>query len=258
MGIDGAAVARARKARGMSRQALADECGIALQALAALETGQTGQDREETESWYARKLAEVLEVSVAALQGAPAAANDGDELAHAAARLAARAAAMATELSVVREDDTPSPAPRRSAEAAPKLRAAWEEGLQSSSDPDAGGPMDRALASAFDAAKHEQRDREAVTEALQYAPLGRITEKELPGVAKAFLDAAAALRLNGERAELEALCRVVLARSTGPARKIAVGLLDQLAKRCGDDDAGPRRSNDDEFAQVRPKTKKGV
>lgn len=62
---------------------------------------------------------------------------------------------------------------------------------------EARGPLDRAMDLAFDPKDHIAQDRFSVEAALRYIPVGFIAPKEIVGVARAWLDAAAVLREHG-------------------------------------------------------------
>jgi transcriptional regulator with XRE-family HTH domain len=59
------------------------------------------------------------------------------------------------------------------------------------------GPLERALDAAFDPNDHCAQDRFSVEAALRYIPVGFIAPREIVGVARAWLDAAAVLRSHG-------------------------------------------------------------
>lgn len=64
-------------------------------------------------------------------------------------------------------------------------------------DGDGRGPLERAMDAAFDPADHTAQDRFSVEGALRYVPVGFIAPREIVGVARAWLDAAAVLRSHG-------------------------------------------------------------
>lgn len=62
---------------------------------------------------------------------------------------------------------------------------------------DGKGPLERAIDAAFDSNDHIAQDRFSVDAALRYVPVGFIAPREIVGVARAWLDAAAVLREHG-------------------------------------------------------------
>ncbi|MFO0560570.1 MAG: helix-turn-helix transcriptional regulator [Polyangiales bacterium] len=81
--------------------------------------------------------------------------------------------------------------PVTSVTAAPRAR----DGVDRESE--SRGPLERALDAAFDANDHIAQDRFSVEAALRYIPVGFIAPREIVGVARAWLDAAAVLRSHG-------------------------------------------------------------
>lgn len=82
---------------------------------------------------------------------------------------------------------------------------------------DARGPLDRAMDLAFDPRDHIAQDRFSVEAALRYIPVGFIAPKEIVGVARAWLDAAAVLREHGVVPTFTTLVACVAALEGFPA-----------------------------------------
>lgn len=77
----------------------------------------------------------------------------------------------------------------------PVARSSSRDGVDRESE--ARGPLERALDVAFNPADHIAQDRFSVEAALRYIPVGFIAPREIVGVARAWLDAAAVLRSHG-------------------------------------------------------------
>lgn len=77
----------------------------------------------------------------------------------------------------------------------PVARSSSRDGVDRESE--ARGPLERALDAAFNPADHIAQDRFSVEAALRYIPVGFIAPREIVGVARAWLDAAAVLRSHG-------------------------------------------------------------
>jgi hypothetical protein len=101
------------------------------------------------------------------------------------------------------------------------------------------GPLERALDAAFDANDHSAQDRFSVEAALRYIPVGFIAPKEIVGVARAWLDAAAVLRSHGVVPTFTTLAACVSALD-GFAAEHAQRLL-MRAKEAGALDGAPSR-----------------
>jgi transcriptional regulator with XRE-family HTH domain len=101
------------------------------------------------------------------------------------------------------------------------------------------GPLERAMDAAFDPADHTAQDRFSVDAALRYIPVGFIAPREIVGVARAWLDAAAVLRSHGIVPTFTTLAHCVGALD-GFAAEHARRLLAQ-AKEAGALEAEPGR-----------------
>jgi transcriptional regulator with XRE-family HTH domain len=119
-------------------------------------------------------------------------------------------------------------------------------------------PFERALAAAMREGVHEPADLVAVQETLASSQLPRIQFREIPALARAWLDAAATLRTEGVGVTPDRLARWVAGTATGPAREMARTLATRMANAgvtSGGDDWGGGPAPED-CGQVRPRAAK--
>jgi transcriptional regulator with XRE-family HTH domain len=159
MRLLGAKVREARRQRGLSRSAVAERA--ASEAINEATIASIEAQREvQCDEEFVDALARALDCAARSLTDGESDASDG--------------AAMVVEVS-----------------SATRARDAVER------ESDGKGPLERAIDAAFDGNDHIAQDRFSVDAALRYVPVGFIAPREIVGVARAWLDAAAVLREHG-------------------------------------------------------------